>query len=209
MPVLVAQGLMCRKQDRILFQDVNFELRAGELVYLRGPNGAGKTSFLRILTGLSRPEKGDVIYAGMRIQTDPQSYYQQLLYVGHKAGLNLAFTALENLTYWAAQHQVACTQDDIYTVLGLLGLTGVEDVPVRGLSAGQTRRVALARLWLKPAKVWILDEPFTALDVDAIALLERKMAQHVSAGGAILTTSHQALSNHAGAYREVYMEYQF
>ncbi|AMJ85962.1 cytochrome C biogenesis protein [Alteromonas stellipolaris] len=214
---LCASGLTCIKRDRVLFDDFSLNLNAGELVYLRGPNGAGKTSLLRILTGLSSPEHGDVTFDGVNINSNPSLYYQNLIYLGHKSALNGALSAVDNLRFWLAQHgiqnkdltQASNIDNTIYRVLENLGLVGLEDVPVRFLSAGQQRRVALSRLWLKPAVVWVLDEPFTALDTAGVVLLERKMKQHVADGGMIITTSHQALSSEAGTHRCVDLEYRF
>ena len=197
---LCASGLTCIKRDRVLFDDFSLNLNAGELVYLRGPNGAGKTSLLRILTGLSSPEHGDVTFDGVNINSNPSLYYKNLIYLGHKSALNGALSAIDNLRFWLAQHgiqnkdltQASNIDNTIYRALENLGLVGLEDVPVRFLSAGQQRRVALSRLWLKPAAVWILDEPFTALD-----------------RGMIITTSHQALSSEAGTHRCVDLEYRF
>ena len=205
---LVGLELTCTKRDRVLFDNLQFSINHNELVYLRGPNGAGKTSLLRILTGLSKPDSGAVMYKGVDIAHDPVSYQESLIYIGHKAGLSGAFSALENLHFWCAQHGVKTDNQHIFAILDSLGLVLLEDVPVRFLSAGQQRRVALARLWLKPASIWILDEPFTALDVDGVALLETAFAQHVSKGGAVLTTSHQPLSALAGDIREFDLEYR-
>ena len=214
---LCASGLTCIKRDRVLFDDFSLNLNAGELVYLRGPNGAGKTSLLRILTGLSSPEHGSVTFNGENINSNPSIYYRTLIYLGHKSALNGALSAIDNLRFWLAQHgaqnnvlnQSTDIDSAIYRTLESLGLVGLEDVPIRLLSAGQQRRVALSRLWLKPAAVWILDEPFTALDTAGVILLERKMQQHVNDGGMIITTSHQALSDEAGPYRSIDLEYRF
>jgi len=203
---LVASELSCIKRDRVLFDRLSFSLQSGQLVYLRGPNGAGKTSLLRILCGLSQPESGTITW-----QSQPlgEHWFKDLIYVGHKPGVNGALTAIENLAFWCRQHSVSVSLDHLYHVLAELGLVGMEDVPCRTLSAGQQRRVALSRLWLKSAKVWILDEPFTALDVKGVAQLEDKMKAHVDAGGAVLTTSHQALSERAGTVRFFDLEYRF
>lgn len=201
-------GLTCVKRDRVLFEALNFQLMPGELLYLRGPNGAGKTSLLRIITGLSEPESGEVCYEGSPIASSC-SFLSALIYLGHKAGLNGALSAMDNLKFWLAQHGVKVAPERIYAALETLGLVGLEDIPVRMLSAGQQRRVALSRLWLKPAKIWVLDEPFTALDIVGIAWLERQFKQHVDNGGMIITTSHQPLSENAGKHSTLDLEYRF
>ncbi|BCO18040.1 cytochrome c biogenesis ATP-binding export protein CcmA [Alteromonas sp. KC3] len=207
--MLEACSLTCIKRDRSLFEGLSLVVNTGELLYLRGPNGAGKTSLLRILTGLSDADAGQVKYDGSNIKEIKADYYAALFYLGHKTGNNNSLSALDNLSFWLLQHGVSVTQDKLYDALARVGLVGLEDVPVRYLSAGQQRRVALARLWLKPAKVWILDEPFTALDVKGIALLEQTMKSHVDKGGIVLTTSHQPLSDLAGAHRVFDLEYRF
>ena len=204
---LAAHKLTCIKRDRVLFNELDFSLARGELIYLRGPNGAGKTSLLRILTGLSEPDDGEVRFNDCNIATQREEFHRQMIYVGHKPGINGALTAMENLQFWCAQHQALFDRNKTYKVLSNLGLVGMEDVPVRMLSAGQTRRVALARLWLKEADFWILDEPFTALDTDGIALLEKHIQSHVANNGAVITTSHQPLSELAGPQRELCLEY--
>jgi heme exporter protein A len=206
--VLKACELTCVKRDRVLFEDVSLAVNAGELLYVRGPNGAGKTSLLRILTGLSTPESGAVLFNGEDIADSSFSYLSTLLYLGHKSGTNGSLSAMDNLTFWLAQHQVKCEESQLFDALMRVGLVGLEDVPIRFLSAGQQRRVALTRLWLKPADVWILDEPFTALDVKGIALLEEQMKSHVERGGVVITTSHQPLSEAAGAHSVFDLEYR-
>ena len=207
--MLEACGLTCSKRDRTLFEGLSLVVNTGELLYLRGPNGAGKTSLLRILTGLSAPESGAVLYNGVNISEDKTGYYRDLFYLGHKSGTNGSLSALDNLSFWLAQHSTSVQENVLYDVLAKVGLVGLEDVPVRYLSAGQQRRVALSRLWLKPAKVWVLDEPFTALDVKGVHLLETSMKEHVSRGGLIITTSHQPLSETAGEHRVFDLEYRF
>jgi len=207
--VLEACSLTCSKRDRTLFEGLSLAVSAGELLYLRGPNGAGKTSLLRILTGLSTPDTGSVLYNGADIADDKFVFHRDLFYLGHKSGTNGSLSALDNLAFWLAQHRVTASSQTLYDVLEKVGLVGLEDVPVRYLSAGQQRRVALSRLWLKPAKVWILDEPFTALDVKGVQMLEASMKEHVTNGGMIITTSHQPLSDIAGSHRTFDLEYRF
>ncbi|NVK55664.1 MAG: cytochrome c biogenesis heme-transporting ATPase CcmA [Alteromonadaceae bacterium] len=204
---LKADNLTCIKRDRVLFSKLSFLLAPGTLLHLRGPNGAGKTSLLRILTGLSSAQSGTIYIDDEPFHDARERFYQQLIYIGHKAGVNGALTALENLKFWCAQHNSVFEVDRSFAILAKLGLVGLEDVPVRMLSAGQQRRVALARLWLKQATYWILDEPFTALDVGGINILEQHMKIHVSNGGAIMTTSHQPLTDAAGPFTELYLEY--
>lgn len=194
MPLLCAQQLSVSKRDRLLFNEISFSVAAGELMYIKGPNGAGKTSLLRVLTGLVSPDEGAVLFEEQNIVNSREHYHQQLLYFGHALGVNRSLNALENLRYWCAQHGVQHNDEEVYEVLGLLGLVGLEDVTVSHLSAGQQRRVALARFWLQTsARVWILDEPFTALDVQGIALLNNRIVTHLKQGGCVVMTSHQAL----------------
>lgn len=205
---LAAHALTCVKRDRVLFSDLSFRLQAGSLTYLRGPNGAGKTSLLRLLTGLSLPDEGHITFNDVPIAECLPQYHSSLLYIGHKPGLNSALSAIENLQFWCAQHRVEFSLERAYDVLTTLGLVGLEDIPVRMLSAGQQRRAALARLWLKSASIWILDEPFTALDINGVALLESLMKSHVAEGGTVITTSHQPLSELAGHITLLDLEYQ-
>ena len=206
--MLAAIDLTCIKRDRVLFENLNLSIGTGELVYLRGPNGAGKTSLLHILTGIGQAQEGRVEFNGKAITQSDCEYFSELIYQGHKSALNSTFNALENLTFWCAQHQVPVTRERLFEVLQDQRLTGLEDVPVRFLSAGQQRRVALSRLWLKPAKLWVLDEPFTALDVQGVAHLEAHIGNHVERGGAVLMTSHQNLSERVGNTRIFDLEYR-
>jgi len=193
--VLLAQQVACEKSDRQLFSDINIELHSGQLLYVTGENGAGKTSLLRILVGLSQPAAGQVEINGHDVHKVVHSASEHLLYFGHKQGISQLLTATENLRFWCQQHAIDTNDEAIHATLAELGLTGLEDIAVKNLSAGQQRRVALAKLWLKrDANLWVLDEPFTALDVHLIAELESKMAVFLHAGGTIVMTSHQALN---------------
>jgi len=193
--VLLAQQVACEKSDRQLFSDINIELHSGQLLYVTGENGAGKTSLLRILVGLSQPAAGQVEINGHDVHKVVHSASEHLLYFGHKQGISQLLTATENLRFWCQQHAIDTNDEAIHATLAELGLTGLEDIAVKNLSAGQQRRVALAKLWLKrDANLWVLDEPFTALDVHLIVELESKMAVFLHAGGTIVMTSHQALN---------------
>ncbi|WP_159567141.1 cytochrome c biogenesis heme-transporting ATPase CcmA [Budvicia diplopodorum] len=193
--MLEAQELSCIRDERALFSELSFAIRPGELVQIEGPNGAGKTSLLRILAGLSSPEQGDVVWQGESIRRNRDGYHQALLYIGHHAGVKEVLTPFENLSFFqkaCAQSNGAKKDDDaIWQALFQVGLVGYEDVPVAQLSAGQHRRVALARLWLSDAPLWILDEPLTAIDKQGVAHLVSLFEQHAEKGGMVVLTTHQ------------------
>lgn len=192
--LLSTNNLSVVKRDRLLFDQINLSVDSGGLLYVKGPNGAGKTSLLRVLTGLVQAEQGQVFFHQENIQDCQQAYQNQLIYFGHKLGVNGTLSAVENLQFWCEMHQVNVKQADIYQVLEQLSLVGLEDIPTSNLSAGQQRRVALARFWLKDnASLWILDEPFTALDIQGIDILSTKLVAHLLKGGAVIMTSHQSL----------------
>ena len=205
MDCLSASDLSCIKQDRELFENLSLQVRAGEALHVVGDNGAGKTSLLRILAGLSQPQQGQIRWNRHNISEQMQLFNSALLYLGHKLALSGHLTARENLQFWCGLHQIEPTAD-FYALLAELGLTGLEDIPVNNLSAGQQRRVSLCRIWLKQAKLLILDEPFNALDVDSRALLENKLLQHTGNGGLLILTSHWQLPEVFNA-RELRLEY--
>jgi heme exporter protein A len=192
--VISVTNLSVVKRDRLLFENLNFVVEQGCLLYVKGQNGAGKTSMLRVLAGLVEADCGEVSFLQQNIKDCRENYHQHLVYFGHKLGINLTLSAVENLQYWCKQHQVVISVDTIFYTLAQLNLVGLEDIPVANLSAGQQRRVALARFWFKQnAKLWILDEPFTALDTQGIELLSKQITAFLSDGGAVVMTSHQAL----------------
>ncbi|WP_215416582.1 cytochrome c biogenesis heme-transporting ATPase CcmA [Escherichia coli] len=191
MGMLEARELLCERDERTLFSGLSFTLNAGEWVQITGSNGAGKTTLLRLLTGLSRPDAGDVLWQGQPLHQVRDSYHQNLLWIGHQPGIKTRLTALENLHFYHRDGDTAqCLE-----ALAQAGLAGFEDIPVNQLSAGQQRRVALARLWLTRATLWILDEPFTAIDVNGVDRLTKRMAQHTEqGGGTVILTTHQPLN---------------
>jgi len=191
--MLKASGLSLVRQSRVLFQHLSFTLEKGEAIWLEGKNGAGKTSLLRILAGLSQPDDGEVSWDDERLAVARETFHQNLLYLGHHPAVNRELTPVENLRFLCALNHPKSEQQ-ILDTLQLVGLGGHEDVPAGNLSAGQQRRVALARLWLSEAPLWILDEPFTALDVKAVAGLEAKFLEHLDSGGMLLVTTHQHTS---------------
>lgn len=187
--MLQLENVTCERQGRVLFKDLSLTVENGQLLYIEGVNGAGKTTLLRAIAGLHLPTNGTICMNDIR--TDLQSS-ASLLYVGHKSGLNGELSAIENLRFWCNIHNED-TDVDFYEVLENLGLVGLEDIPVKQLSAGQTRRVALAKLWLSQADLWVLDEPFTSLDSKGIRLITQKIQSHLAQGSAVVMTSHQPL----------------
>lgn len=188
--MLKAVALSCSKKDRLLFSDLHLQLVAGELLYLRGANGAGKTSLMRIIVGLSAADCGQVLFNDTPIEHNSE-FLQQLIFIGHKTANTGQLSAVENLHFWCAQQGIHAAESRLLALLADLGLAGLEYLPVNQLSAGQQRRVALARLWLKPAALWVLDEPYTALDAAGVGLLNQHIQAHLKQGGAVLLTSHQ------------------
>lgn len=178
--------------DRHLLRGISFALEQGELLQVVGPNGVGKTSLLRCVAGLLPAESGDIDWLGVPLARCRDDYHLALAYLAHANALKADLTALENLRFGVGlRRDVAIMEFD--QVLEQLQLTACTDLPVRALSAGQKRRVAIARILLTRARLWILDEPITNLDAAGIALFERCMAEHVRAGGMILTAAHQLL----------------
>jgi heme exporter protein A len=191
--MLSATDLTCNRGGRPLFRGVGFSLHAGRWIHVRGANGAGKTSLLRILAGLSPADHGEVHWNGQPVGRDRARYNADLLFLGHHAAVKDELTPLENLR--AANELDGHPLDDEQALRALIrfGLKGREEVPVRFLSAGQRRRALLARTMTRPAKLWILDEPLTALDVSAIEGFASLMGEHLSRGGMAVVTSHQPL----------------
>jgi heme exporter protein A len=180
-PLLAVHDLCLERGGRELFRDLSFDVRPGHLVQVDGPNGAGKTSLLRILAGLSRYG-----FEGRVLR------YCPLLYLGHQSAVKALLTPRENLA-WHVAGESAYSDTQIEDALNRVGLYGYEDFPSHALSAGQHRRVNLARLYLSRSALWLLDEPFTAIDKGGVAELEKLLVEHVQHGGAVVMTSHQPL----------------
>ncbi len=191
--MLETLDLACLRGDRRLFRGLNLQLSPGQLLRVEGANGAGKTSLLRLLAGLALPAAGEVRWMGRPIQRQREAYAQALLYLGHLGGLKDELTARENLQIDGALSGAETRAAPIDAALAGWGLARQAALPLRVLSAGQRRRASLARLQLSKATLWILDEPFNALDVDAVAQLGRCVEQHLDGGGLAVVTSHMAL----------------
>jgi len=193
LPMLEARAVTCVRGERKLFSKVNFQVFTGECLHIRGENGVGKTSLLRLLTGLSMPESGEICSGGRSIKSEAEAFHNKLLFLGHRDALKEDLTALENLRMYAAIDGVELSNADAFIALRRFGLKGREDLPVNCLSAGQKKRVLMARMLTRHAQIWILDEPFNALDVHAAQELKELIVEHLTLNGLVVLTSHQHL----------------
>ena len=190
---LSIQKLQCSRGDLTVFQGLSFTLSAGQLLWVQGKNGSGKTTLLRTVCGLFLADEGEVRWHDEPIKRVPEVYYRELLYIGHQNALKLDLTPLENLQLLCRLAGQPVSEIEIENALLKMGLAGYEDVTVRQMSQGQQRRVALSRLLLTDATLWVLDEPFVALDVAAVELLQSILVQHVEKKGMVILTTHQAV----------------
>jgi heme exporter protein A len=206
-PSLEAVDLHCVRGGRTLFDGLNFKLRGGELLRVAGPNGSGKTSLLRIACGLLEPDRGQVRWDGEDVRKLREEFWVRLLYIGHANALKDDLTAAENLGVACALAGLIVHERQLADALRRLGLSGCEKLPARALSQGQRRRVALARLALgAAARLWVLDEPFTALDAAAIDCVQGLIGGHVAGGGAVMYTTHYEASIVAAVSHRVDLE---
>jgi len=204
LPTLRLQSLACRRGDRVLFSGLDAHVAPGEMIWLRGGNGRGKTSLLRLVAGLGLPEAGDILWDERPVRGDAR-FAATLVHVAHQNALKDDLTALEALAFLARIHGRPHGEPALRAALARLGLGGRERVPVRALSQGLKRRVALSRLALESAPgLWLLDEPFDALDVAATSVLHELLAEHRARGGSVLLTSHHLhLDARAAVTREI------
>ncbi len=190
-PGLEAEALACRRGDRLLFSGLDFALSDGEALQVEGHNGSGKTSLLRMLCGLSRPTAGEVRWRGRAIDRVGEEFNADLLYIAHQNGIKEELTGLENLALFARLRGETPAMDACLDALARMGLAGLQELPAAILSQGQRRRLALSRLLLSRAPLWILDEPFAALDRKAVALVQDTIERHLAGGGVLVMVTHQ------------------
>ena len=204
--MLSVHDLACVRGDRRLFSGLGFTLEPRNWIYLTGENGVGKTSMLRILVGLAPAEAGEIRWQDRPVRELGDEYKRAVTYLGHHNALKEELTARENLCVGAALAGIVLHGDDADALLDRLGLAGREELPVRFLSQGQKRRVALARLLWSDSPLWVLDEPFVALDTAAVAWLASTLAAHLAAGGMAIVTSHQEVAIEGRAAQQLRLE---
>ena len=189
--MLQANALAAERGGQRLFSDISFQLDDGHLLHVSGSNGSGKTTLLRMLCGLTLPAQGEITWRQQSIESNRDAFNEDLLYLGHRHGMHSNLNALENLT-------LSCKQNTnramMFAALDEVGLGEHFEKPLRLLSQGQQRRVALARLLLESSKLWILDEPLAALDVDAVEWFSQRLSLHLESGGMAIITTHQEAS---------------
>ncbi|PRY65155.1 heme exporter protein A [Vreelandella songnenensis] len=191
---LEARKLACERDGRWLFEGLDLSIRSGEILRIEGSNGSGKTTLLKLLSGQLSDYQGELFWNGAPLGKVREQFLANLLYLGHSPGIKAGLTPLENLAWYQALGGERGSEAQRLVALEQVGLGGFEDVPAGQLSAGQQRRVALARLTLTRRALWVLDEPFTAIDRQGVAALEAQLAAHASAGGCVLVTTHHTLS---------------
>ncbi|HHF3132096.1 TPA: cytochrome c biogenesis heme-transporting ATPase CcmA [Vibrio diabolicus] len=201
--MLEVSNLTAIRDERVLFENLQFEIKPGELVQIEGRNGTGKTTLLRIVIGLGDREEGIIKWKGEEVEKSRDVFHQDLLFLGHQTGVKRELTALENLRFYQSIQNNRSSDEEIFTALTQVGLAGREDVPVAQLSAGQQRRVALARLWLSKQILWILDEPLTAIDKQGVKVLESLFASHADNGGIVVLTTHQDMFSDSPKLRKI------
>lgn len=201
--MLRGSALAAVRGDRRLFGGLDFALDAGELLYVNGPNGSGKTTLLRMICGLVAPAEGTVSWNGEDIRSVGDAYRAEVVYLGHLSGVKDELNGLENLRVNCRLAGRDPSGTELVRALGEMGLGGLETLPTKVLSQGQKRRVALARLLLTRAHLWILDEPYTALDSAAVTLLQAVIRNHLAQGGLVVLTTHQQVAIETGIVKQL------
>lgn len=193
------KNLSCIRDDRVLFEGLNFTLNNHQVLLLEGKNGCGKTSLLRIICGFREQDDGDIFWCNTPI--NKSEYYSELAYVGHLDGVKQELSVLENLNM-----SLALSRPGDYSIeqaIDKVHLAGYDDALVQSLSAGQKRRLSLARLLITKNSLWVLDEPFTSIDKQGITLVESLMHEHITSGGMIILTSHHDLDLHEADVQKI------
>ena len=191
--MLEVKNLECVRGARRLFKGLNFSASPGELIELRGANGSGKTSLLRIICGLAAPESGEVLWQKRPVRALREEYYALVAYLAHQNGLKDELSPIENLRISSGVAGQNLTKEDAQRILSSVGLSDQTNIPTRALSAGQRRRVGLARLLASKATLWILDEVLTSLDEAAIEMARRFITEHLRSQGIVIVATHQDL----------------
>ena len=191
--MLEVSNLACSRGDHRLFSGLNFVLHPGQIMQVQGANGSGKTSLLRTLCGFLMPDEGTITWRGENTRDLDEDYHAEMLYLGHLNAIKDELSALENLRISAGLSGIELDEKEAIAALRHMGLRGRERLPTKVLSQGQRRRVALARLLVSDARLWILDEPLTALDVGAVAQIQELIAEHLAQQGMVIFTTHQQL----------------
>lgn len=200
--MLEIRNVTCIRDERVLFEQLSFTISDSELIQIEGQNGAGKTTLLRIIAGLGYADEGDIYWNGESIKKNREEFHSDLLFLGHHTGVKRELTAFENLAFYQSMHS-NYNEEAIWDALARVGLAGREDVTAGQLSAGQQRRVALARLWLSNHKLWVLDEPLTAIDKQGVKVLEQLFMSHAKQGGIVLLTTHQDLFTDSNELKKI------
>src|SRR5215813_6988888 len=201
--MLEAINLECIRGDRRLFKNINFALHRGDFLQLTGPNGSGKTSLLRMISGLIAPASGDIRWNGANIRSLGEEYSAAITYVGHRPAIKEELSALENLRVASALHGTEISESDARKTLRKFGLEGRECLPVRLLSEGQKRRVALARLVVCNTNLWLLDEVLSSLDKSAVSLVVSLIENHLKNGGMAVVATHQNIDLSASSFQRL------
>lgn len=201
--LLQVEQLACRRGERLLFKQLDFSLNAGELLFIEGHNGCGKTTLLKTLANLRQVDEGEIRWQQTPIRQLGETYRQQLAWLGHHNGIKADLSALENLRIYCRLRGLSVSEEDLWQALDNIGLYGYEDLPTQVLSQGQKRRVALSAFLVNPATLWILDEPFAALDVAAVDQLQAILQQHLANQGMIILTTHQEVALTTGVAKRL------
>ncbi len=205
--MLSVTNLECIRNEQVLFSNLSFTLKPGEILHVTGANGSGKSSLLQILSGLLSPHQGELYWQGAIVANADSNYFAQLIYIGHKTGVKSGLTVMENLKMISQlSHSFSVIDWDF--ILSYLALTSFKQVLCHRLSAGQRQRVALARLLILDAPLWILDEPFTAIDKEGLGLIQTLLMNHTRKGGVAVLSSHQSFALQETVIKQIELNYE-